>query len=49
MDTIVVALIVAAAVLFIGRRVWRAVQSSRAAKAGCATCGCDDAKDPLAL
>ena len=51
MDTIIVAVIVAIAALFIARRIWQAVAKSRAAKAGCATCGCGDTagKDPLAL
>ena len=51
MDTIIVVLIVACAGLFIARRVWNTVAKSRAAKAGCTSCGCGDAagKDPLAL
>jgi FeoB-associated Cys-rich membrane protein len=42
-ETLVVGVIVSAAVLFIGRRAWRAVQSARRASAGgCdAGCGCD--------
>jgi hypothetical protein len=42
-ETLAVGVIVSAAVLFIGRRVWRAVQSARRASAGgCDSgCGCD--------
>lgn len=42
-ETLVVALLVAGALLFIGRRFWRAVQSTRTTSArGCdAGCGCD--------
>jgi len=51
MDTIIVAVIVAFAGLFIARRIWQAVAKSRAEKAACASCGCGEAagKDPLAL
>jgi hypothetical protein len=49
MDTIVVLLIVAVAAAFIARRVWRTVQSARAANAGCATCGCSEEREPLSL
>lgn len=48
METLIVVVIVALAALFIARRGWRALQSSRAAKAGCATCGCDTPRDPMA-
>ena len=44
METFVIVLIVGGAGVFIARRAWRAVQSSRAAKAGCASCGCGDVK-----
>lgn len=42
-EQLVVALIVASALFFIGRRFWRAVASARATSAGgCdAGCGCD--------
>lgn len=51
MDTVVVAIIVAFAALFIVRRVWKTVEKSRAAKAGCTSCGCGErsGKEPLAL
>lgn len=42
-ETLVVMLVVGSALFFVGRRAWRAVQSTRGAKgAGCdAGCGCD--------
>jgi len=43
MDTqlIVVAVIVASALFFVGRRAWRAIAASRKPKSGCGSdCGC---------
>ena len=48
-DTVVVAIIVATAAAFIVRRVVRAIQSSRASKAGCTSCGCGESKDPMSV
>ena len=40
-QTIVTALIVAGAIIFVGRRVWHAVLAARAPKSGCGSdCGC---------
>jgi hypothetical protein len=40
-QTIVAALIVASAIAFVTRRVWRAVSAARAPKSGCGSdCGC---------
>jgi hypothetical protein len=51
MDLVIVALIVAGAVGFILRRVWKTVIKSRAAKAGCNSCGCGETaeRDPLSV
>jgi len=51
METMIVALVVAGAVGFIARRMWKTVMKSRAEKAGCTSCGCGDngAKEPLSL
>jgi len=51
MDMVIVAVIVACAVGFIARRVWKTAMKSRAAKAGCTSCGCGETaeKDPLSV
>ena len=51
MDLVIVVLIVAGAVGFIARRMWKTVMKSRAAKAGCSSCGCGGAeeRDPLSV
>jgi hypothetical protein len=51
MDLVIVALIVAGAVGFIARRMWKTVMKSRSAKAGCTSCGCGETveRDPLSV
>lgn len=51
MDSVIVAVIVAFAALFIARRVWHTLARSRASKAACNSCGCGEtsAKEPLTL
>jgi hypothetical protein len=39
-NTIGVAIIVLIAATFIGRRIWKSVQSARNTKEGCSECGC---------
>lgn len=41
MDTLLVLLIVAGAIAYVGRRAWQSVASARKAQAGCGgDCGC---------
>ncbi|MEP7381348.1 MAG: FeoB-associated Cys-rich membrane protein [Gemmatimonadota bacterium] len=49
-ESFTIVLIVSAALLFTGRRIWRAVQSARSTRsAGCDSgCGCDTAAEPKA-
>jgi hypothetical protein len=52
METVIVAMIVAGAVGFIARRMWKTVVKSRAEKAGCGSgCGCGETveRDPLSV
>jgi hypothetical protein len=45
-QTLIVALLVLAAAVYVGRRAWRTLRPARGADAGCAHgCGCGDTSD----